>query len=191
MNTTNPTAGDTLTALPAGTWRIDPMHSCVGFSVRHLMSRVRGTFRQVDGAIVIGPSLGDCSTTATMRADSVDTGVAPRDADLRSAGFLDAEHHPDLTFTSSAVHQDGGALTIVGDLTIRGTSREVRLQAELLGLDESGLQGEQRIGFSARTTIRRSDFGVGERGAEGSKIVVGDTVTIELDLEAALDEGGA
>lgn len=167
------------------------MHSCVGFSVRHLMSRVHGTFREIDGAIVIGPSLRDCTTTATMRADSVDTGVAARDDDLRSGGFLDAEHHPDLTFTSSAVHEDDGALMIVGDLTIRGTTREVRLEAELLGLDESGLQGEQRIGFSARTTIRRSDFAVGERGVEGSKVVVGDTVTIELDLEAALEERGA
>lgn len=191
MNTTNPPAGDTLTGLPAGTWRIDPMHSSVGFSVRHLMSRVRGTFREIDGAIVIGPSLRDCTTTATMRADSIDTGVAARDDDLRSGGFLDTEHHPDLTFTSSAVHQNAGALTIVGDLTIRGTTREVRLEAELLGLDESGLQGEQRIGFSARTTIRRSDFAVGQRGVEGSKVVVGDTVTIELDLEAALEERGA
>jgi polyisoprenoid-binding protein YceI len=98
-------------------------------------------------------------------------------------------HHPELTFASSAVEQDAdGALTIVGDLTVRGVPREVRLQAEFLGVDQTGLQGEQRIGFAARTTIRRSDFGVGEGAVEGSKIVVGDTVTIELDVEAALDE---
>jgi polyisoprenoid-binding protein YceI len=188
MSTMATPAGGTL----AGTWRIDPAHSSVGFSVRHLMSKVRGRFREVDGRIVIGPSLRDCRTSASMRADSVDTGVPRRDDDLRSGKFLDAEHHPDLTFASSAVEEDAdGALTIGGDLTIRGTTREVRLQAEFLGLDEAGLQGEPRIGFAARTTIRLSDFGVGERAVEGSKLVVGNTVTIELDVEAALEEADA
>lgn len=111
---------------------------------------------------------------------------------LRSEGFLDVEQHPDLNFASSAFEEDAdGSLTILGELTIRGTTREVRLQAEFLGLDETGLQGEPRIGFAARTTIRRSDFGVGERSVEGSKLVVGDTVEIELDVEAALEERDA
>lgn len=192
MSTMTTPAGGTLAGTPTGTWRIDPAHSSVGFSVRHLMSKVRGRFREVDGRIVIGPSLRDCRTSASMRADSVDTGVPRRDDDLRSGKFLDAEHHPDLTFASSAVEEDAdGALTIGGDLTIRGTTREVRLQAEFLGLDETGLQGEPRIGFAAHTTIRLSDFGVGERAVEGSKLVVGDTVTIELDVEAALEEADA
>jgi polyisoprenoid-binding protein YceI len=192
MSTMTTPAGGTLAGTPTGTWRIDPAHSSVSFSVRHLMSKVRGRFREVDGRIVIGPSLRDCRTSASMRADSVDTGVPRRGDDLRSGKFLDAEHHPDLTFASSAVEEDAdGALTIGGDLTIRGTTREVRFQAEFLGLDETGLQGEPRIGFAARTTIRLSDFGVGERAVEGSKLVVGDTVKIELDVEAALEEADA
>jgi polyisoprenoid-binding protein YceI len=81
-----------------------------------------------------------------------------------------------------------GIFTIVGDLTIRAITRQVRLEAEFLGLDATGLQGEPRIGFAARTTIRRSDFHVGERSVEGNKAVVGDTVAVELDAEAHLEE---
>lgn len=187
MNTTTALAGT-----PTGTWRIDPAHSSASFSVRHLMSKVRGRFREVDGRIVIGASKSECRTWASMRVDSVDTGVPQRDDDLRSEGFLDAKRHPELTFASSAVEEDGdGAVTILGELTIRGVTRAVRLQAEFLGLDETGLQGEPRIGFAAQATVRRSDFGVGERSVEGSKVVVGDTVTIELDIEAVLEEDAA
>jgi polyisoprenoid-binding protein YceI len=191
MTMTTSHTGGAMTGMPTGAWRIDPAHSTVGFSVRHLMSKVRGRFRDVDGRIVTGPSLADCRVAASLLATSVDTGVPQRDDDLRSVGFLDTEHHPDLSFTSRSVEEGAdGALTVVGDLTIRGTTREVRLQAELLGVDETGLQGEPRIGFGARTTIRRSEFGVGERGAEGSKLVVGDAVTIEVEVEAVLDEDG-
>lgn len=165
------------------------MHSSATFSVRHLMGKVRGWFGEVDGRIVIGPSLRDCRTSASMRADSVDTGVPQRNSDLRSDGFLDAEHHPELTFASSALEEGAdGSVTVVGDLTIRGATREVRLQADFLGLDPTGLQGEPRIGFAARTTIRRSDFRVGERPVKGSKVVVGDTVMIKLDVEAVLED---
>jgi polyisoprenoid-binding protein YceI len=189
MSTLTTLAGGTLTGTPSGTWRIDPAHSSVTFSIRHLMSKVRGRLDEVEGRIDIGPTLRECRITASMQADSVDTGVPQRDDDLRSGTFLDAEHHRELTFTSTAVAEDAdGALMIVGDLTIKGTTREVRLRAEFLGLDETGLQGEPRIGFTARTTTRRSDFGVGEGAVEGSKLVVGDTVTIELDVEAALEE---
>jgi polyisoprenoid-binding protein YceI len=80
--------------------------------------------------------------------------------------------------------------TLGGDLTIRGITRPVRLEAEFLGLDATGLQGEPRIGFAAPTTIRRSDFHVGERSAEGSKVVVGDTVAVEFDVEAYLEKAG-
>ena len=189
MSTMTTLAGGTLAGTPKGTWRIDPAHSSVSFSVRHLMSKVRGRVREIEGSLTIGASLLDCRASASMRADSVDTGVPQRDDDLRSSSFLDVEQHPDVTFESSAVEEGAdGLLTIVGDLTVRGVTREVRLDAEFLGLDETGLQGEQRIGFAARTTFRRSDFGVGEGAVEGSKLVVGDTVTIELDVEAALDE---
>jgi polyisoprenoid-binding protein YceI len=156
------------------------------------MNKVRSRFREVDGQIIIGPERHGCRTSATMRADSVDPGVPPRDADLRSGSFLDVEPHPDVTVASTAVEgSDDSSFTVVGDLTIPGTTREVSLQAEFLGRDTTGWQGEPRIWFAARTTIRRSDFWAGERSVKGSKIVVGDTVTIELDVEASLDECAA
>jgi len=179
---------DALGGAPVGRWVIDPAHSSVTFSVRHLMSKVRGRFTEVEGRIVVAGRLESCTTRASVATASVDTGTAMRDDDLRSAGFFDAQTYPRLTFTSTAVTGDAGRLTVVGDLTIRGVTREVRLDAEFLGLDESGLQGEPRIGFSGRTRVRRSDFGVGERPVEGSRLVVGDVVDIELDVEAALED---
>jgi polyisoprenoid-binding protein YceI len=178
---------DALGGAPIGAWVIDPAHSSVTFSVRHLMSRVRGRFTEVDGRIEVGDTLESCTVTASVAAASVDTGTAMRDDDLRSAGFFDADSHPRLTFTSTVVREEAGRLMVVGDLTIRGVTQQVTLDAEFLGLDETGLQGEPRIGFSARTRVRRSDFGVGDRPVEGSKLVVGDAVDIELDVEAALE----
>lgn len=191
MSTTTTMARGPL-ATPIGTWHIDPAHSSIGFTVRHLMSRVRGRFTEVDGQIVVATSMADCSVSATVATKSVDTGTPRRDEDLRSENFFDADQHPELTFSGTAVDDgDGGRFVVIGDLTIRGTTRKVRLDAEFLGLDETGLQGEPRIGFTALTTVNRSEFGVGERSAEGNKIVIGDTVTIELDIEAYLVEAAA
>ena len=167
---------------------IDPAHSSVTFSVRHLMSKVRGRFTGIDGRIELGAELESCTATASVATASVDTGTAMRDDDLRSDGFFDAESYPTLTFTSTAVTGDASRLTVVGDLTIRGVTQQVTVEAEFLGLDESGLQGEPRIGFAGRTRVRRSDFGVGESPVEGSRLVVGDVVDIERDVEAALED---
>jgi polyisoprenoid-binding protein YceI len=182
---------EALGGAPVGRWVIDPAHSSVTFSVRHLMSKVRGRFTEVEGRIEIGASLETCKATVSVATASVDTGTAMRDDDLRSDGFFDAETYPRLTFTTVAVTGDAGRLTVVGDLTIRGITQEVTLDAEFLGLDEAGLQGEPRIGFSARTRVRRTDFGVGEGPVEGSRLVVGDEVDIELDVEAALEADAA
>lgn len=179
---------DALGGAPVGRWVIDPVHSSVTFSVRHLMSKVRGRFTDIEGRIEVAGELESCTASASVTTASVDTGTAMRDDDLRSAGFFDADTYPRLTFTSTAVTEQDGRLSVVGDLTIRGVTHEVTLDAEFLGLDESGLQGEPRIGFSGRTRVRRSDFGVGERGVEGGRLVVGDDVDIELDVEAALED---
>lgn len=183
-------ADGSLAGVPTGVWQIDPMHSSVMFSVRHLMSRVRGRFTDVDGAITIGAE--DYAVAAMIGVGSVDTGTPMRDEHLKSNQFFDADAHPTMRFVSSGVedHGDGTAL-IVGELTIHGTTHTIRLEADLLGLDETGLQGEPRVGFSARTTVRRSDFGVGEGAVEGSKVVVGDAVIVELDIEAYLNASGA
>jgi polyisoprenoid-binding protein YceI len=177
-----------LTTAARGTWRLDPAHSSAIFSVRHLMSRVRGRFGDLDGGIVIGGGLDSCSVAVAIAARTVDTGVPMRDDDLRSASFLDVANFESMTFESSEVHDRDDVLVVVGDLTIRGVTRPVILQAEYLGRDDTGLQGEPRVGFSAQTTILRSDYGVGENSAKGSKVMVGDMVTIELDVEAFLED---
>ncbi|TDD07989.1 YceI family protein [Nonomuraea diastatica] len=174
---------DAFDKVPAGTWTIDPMHSTAGFSVRHLMGKVRGTFEEFTGFVTTAERPDDCSATATIAMSSVNTGVRMRDDDLRSANFFDIDRFPEMTFAGTGLTVNDGLYELSGRLTIRGITRDVAMAVEFLGLDETGLQGEQRIGFSAATTIRRSDFGVGAAG-EGEKVVVGDKVTVQLDVQA-------
>jgi polyisoprenoid-binding protein YceI len=173
--------------VPVGTWTIDPMHSSLGFSVRHLMGKVRGTFQEFTGHITTAEQPTDCTATATIAMTSVNTGNRIRDNDLRSATFFDVEHHPDMTFHSTGLVVHDGRCELPGKLTIRGITHDVTMDVEFLGLDDTGLQGEQRIGISATTTIHRSDYGVGARTGEGQKIIVGDKITIQLDIQAALE----
>lgn len=171
----------------AGTWVIDPAHTAVGFAVRHLMSRVRGTFSEVSGRIVTGPNPSRSTVTAAIGLSSVSTGNQMRDDHLRSADFFDAEHYPVMTFTSTSVHPTGGSWALCGDLTIRDVTAPVEFQVAFLGTDPAGLQGEVRVGFSAQGTISRRDFGITfGLVTDGTKIVVGDEVGITLDVEAFL-----
>jgi polyisoprenoid-binding protein YceI len=174
----------------AGTWTIDPAHTSVAFSVRHLMSRVRGSFSDVSGQIVTDHSPSLCRVTATIALASVSTGQPMRDDHLRSPDFFDVGHTPEMTFSSTALRPagapgDGWALT--GDLTIRHTTRPVELQVEFLGVDPAGLQGETRIGFAARGLIRRREFGIAFGLAADGSGIVSDKVDIMLDVEAVLD----
>jgi polyisoprenoid-binding protein YceI len=181
-------AGRTLAAIRPGIWRIDPMHSAVTFAVRHLMSRVRGSFNDFDGQLRVASELpGPWSVEASIAMASVDTGTPMRDEDLRSENFFDAARFPSMRFVSTEVAQHPSGFTVVGDLTIRDITQQVAIEVEFLGVDESGLQGEPRIGFSGRASVRRSDFGVGASPVQGSKVVIGDVVTIELDVEAYLE----
>ena len=173
--------------IPVGTWTIDPAHSSIGFSVRHLMGKVRGTFGEFTGHVTTAEEPTDCSATATITMSSVNTANRMRDDDLRSVNFFDVDRHPDMTFESAGLDVHHGLVELPGELTIRGITRDVALEVEFLGLDETGLQGEQRIGFSASTTIRRSDYGVGAAAREGQKIVIGDKITIQLDIQAVLE----
>ncbi|MGH3469313.1 MAG: YceI family protein [Thermocrispum sp.] len=173
--------------VPVGTWIIDPAHSSIGFSVRHLMGKVRGTFEQLAGHMTIAAQPADCSATATIDMSSVNTANRMRDDDLRSVNFFDVDRHPEMTFESTGLSVNDGPLELRGMLTIRGITRDVDMEVEFLGLDETGLQGEQRIGLSATTTIRRSDYGVGAAAGDGQKIVVGDKITIQLDIQAMLE----
>lgn len=171
----------------AGTWTIDPAHTTVSFVVRHLMSRVRGAFSEVSGQIVTRPDLSGSTTAATIAVSSVRTGNEMRDNHLRSADFFEAERYPVISFASTGLRPADGSWLMSGELTIRDVTRPVDLEVEFLGTDPTGLQGEARIGFSARGTISRRDFGVTfGLAADGTKIVVADKVDIILDVQAFL-----
>jgi len=171
----------------AGTWVIDPAHTALGFAVRHLMSRVRGTFSEVTGQIVTGPEPSRSVATAVIGVASVSTGNPMRDDHLRSADFFDAARFPEMTFASTALLSAEGRWVLSGDLTIRDLTRPAELEVEFLGTDPAGLQGETRIGFSAWGTISRRDFGITfGLAADGTKIIIGDRVDITLDVEAFL-----
>jgi polyisoprenoid-binding protein YceI len=168
-----------------GRWMIDPAHSAVSFAVRHLMSRVRGTFSDVSGQIVTTAEVSRSAATATITVSSVSTGNQMRDDHLRSADFFDAERYPVMSFASSALRPADGCWVLSGELTIRDVTRPVDLEVEFLGTDPTGLQGEPRIGFSARGAISRRDFGITfGLTADATKIVVADKVDIVLDVEA-------
>ncbi|HEY3952702.1 MAG TPA: YceI family protein [Streptosporangiaceae bacterium] len=169
----------------AGAWTIDPAHTVVSFVVRHLMSRVHGTFSEVSGQVVTSAEPAGCTVAADIAVASVSTGVEARDNHLRSADFFEAERYPRMTFTSSALRVVDGSWVLTGELTIRDVTRPVDLAVEFLGCDPDGLQGEPRIGFSAQGNISRRDFGVSfGLAADGTKIVVADKVGIVLDVQA-------
>jgi polyisoprenoid-binding protein YceI len=180
----------TATLIPsyvAGTWDIDPVHSDVSFSVRHMMvSKVRGRFGAFSGQIATGEDITDSSVTATIDATSIDTNNEQRDNHIRSADFFDVANHPTWTFTSSGVRAEDGDLFLDGELTIKGVTRPVTLTLEVEGFGPDAFGGT-RAGFSAATTINRNDFGVDiAMPLDGGGVVVGDKVTINLEIEAVL-----
>ena len=173
------------TALPTGTWNVDPAHSRVGFSVKHLgISTVRGEFRDFAGSLVIGED-GTISASGTVAVDSVDTHQPDRDAHLKSADFFDAESHPQITFEStSVVATDEDTYEITGDLMLRGVTQPITLTAEIGG-GETDAYGFDRVGLEAGGTISRSAYGMKFNQALGSgNAVVSDKVKLDLDISA-------
>jgi len=176
----------TLTDAGRGLWTIDPAHTQAEFGVRHMMiSTVRGRFAEVAGTITVDPDdLASTSVDVRIGANSIDTGNEDRDKHLRSADFFDVESHPEITFRSSRVNAVNGRLEVHGDLTIRGTTREVVLDAEELG---AGLDpwGQQRVAFRGETRINRKDFGLTwNQALEAGGVLVGDEVRITLEVQA-------
>jgi len=176
----------TATRIPgylAGTWDIDAVHSTVGFSVRHMMvSKVRGTFTAFSGEIVTGENLEDSQVTATVDATSLTTGTEARDNHIRSADFFEVENYPTWEFRSTAVRQSA----LEGELTIKGVTRPVTFDLEFSGFGPDAYGGT-RAGFEATTVINRDDFGVDiKMPLEGGGLVVGDKVTVILEIEAVL-----
>jgi polyisoprenoid-binding protein YceI len=173
----------------ATTWTIDPAHSLVELAVKHMMfSTVKGRFANVAGTIVLDEqNLAESSVTAEIDASSIDTREAQRDGHLRSADFLDVETFPTITFRSTALVPHGhDRFVLVGDLTIRGVTREVSLEAEMEG---QGIDpwGGKRIGFTATSAINRKDFGLNwNQALEAGGVLVSDQVKISLEIQAAL-----
>lgn len=169
------------------TWQIDSAHSGIHFAVRHLViAKVRGQFSRWTGALEAPDGdLDRAVARVTIDASSIDTGVADRDAHLRSADFLDVETHPEITFESRRVEPAGDArLRLVGDLTLRGVTREVTLEVESAGIAKDPW-GNVRAGFTARTAIDRKDFGLTwNQALETGGVVVADRVEIEVEVEA-------
>jgi polyisoprenoid-binding protein YceI len=163
-------------------WQIDPSHTSVAFTVRHMgISNVHGHFTKVTGSAVIDDSDPTKDTVnATIDATSIDTGVAMRDNDLKSANYFDVAQFPTLTFKSKSVSKNGdGKLKVVGDLTMHGVTKEVTLDVE--GPSAPIKQRDtQKRGLSATTTVNRKDFGI---GSKASAAMVGDEIKIELDVE--------
>jgi polyisoprenoid-binding protein YceI len=170
--------------LSAGTWAIDPVHSSINFSVRHLMvGRIHGRFDQFSGAITISED-GTPSVVAEVGVNSVDTGNEQRDAHIKAADFFDVTQFPAATFVSSAVRPDGDDYVLEGDFTLRGVTKPVAMKLEFNGVNPGMGRGEV-AGFEASIALSRKDFGVGaELPLDGGGTIVGDKVTITLALEA-------
>jgi polyisoprenoid-binding protein YceI len=178
---------DLAPGLVAGTWKIDPVHSEVAFVVRHLVAKVRGTFDDFEGDVVIGDTLETSGVEVKINPASVNTRNEQRDNHLRSDDFFAVDNHDALTFRGTGVRQDGDDFLLDGELTVRGTTRPVTLAVEFNGVSPSPFE-DTRAGFSATTTVNRQDFGVSFNGpVPGSdKAFLGDKVTIVLEVEAVL-----
>jgi polyisoprenoid-binding protein YceI len=168
-------------------WKIDPAHSSAQFSVRHMaISTVRGAFSKVTGAIVLDDKdITKSTVDVTIDVTTVDTREPGRDKDLRSDHFFDVDHFPTMTFKSKKVEQVApGKLKVTGDLTIRGTTKEVALDVEGPTAPVKDPWGNQRAAVSAAAKINRQDFGVKWNATmDNGGLVVGDDVNITIDVE--------
>ena len=177
---------ETTTTLPdVGSWKIDPSHSSVGFSVRHLgVAKVRGRFADFDGTVHVAERPEDSSVAVEIQAASIDTRDANRDGHLLSGDFFDVERYPTLTFRSNGVHHRGSDhWTVDGELTIRGVTRPVALDVNFEGSARDPWGGE-RAAFTASTDVDREDFGLTwNQTLETGGVLVGKKVRIELEIE--------
>ncbi len=170
----------------ADVYQVDPVHSQLQFTVDHLMIfKVSGTFDDFQGTIEADSATGSLtSARAVIKVASIDTREPKRDDHLRSTDFFDAANHPELTFVSKKIEGSGNAITVYGDLTIRGTTREVALKGSFRGTNTDPW-GNQRAGFSAGTVINRHDYGLNwNKALETGGVLVGDDVTINLEIQA-------
>jgi polyisoprenoid-binding protein YceI len=166
-----------------GTYNIDPAHSEVTFVIRHLMSKVRGSFTEFAGSFQIAENLVESSTTAEIQIKSIDTRNADRDNHIRSAEILDLDTYPVIRFVSTGVRENGDGYLLDGDLTIRDVTRPITLDLEFNGVGEDPWGGA-RAGFSASTSISRKEYGIEFNvPLGGDKALLGDNVDIQLEVQ--------
>ena len=166
--------------LPAGTWTVDPAHSELGFTARHLMvSKVRGKFNDFTGTVEVTDPVSGSTVTAAAKLASVDTGSADRDGHLKSADFFDVENNEEMTFVSTSVSDD----ELVGDLTIKGQTHPVTFDLEFNGV-QTDPWGNTKAGFEATAEINRKDWGLNWNAAlEGGGVLVSEKIKIVLDVQ--------
>lgn len=182
---------DTIITIPgykAGTWTIDKTHSTVGFSIRHIMiSKVKGTFDDFDATFVTGESPLDTKVTASAKVVSINTNEANRDGHLRTGDFFDVETYPTIDFASTGMREVKGEFLIDGDITIKGVTKPATFELEFGGFGNDPY-GNYKFGATAKTEVNREDFGLTYNAAlETGGMLLGDKVTITLELQAALN----
>ena len=190
MSTTETTTPATL----SGTYAIDPTHSRIGFVARHAMvTKVRGSFNEFEGTGYFDaedPSRSNLQLT--IKAASIDTRNADRDAHLRGNDFFDMEQYPEITFASTAVERlDDATYRVTGDLTIKGVTKSVTIDFEYTGYAVDPF-GNHRIGFEGSTTVNRKDWGVNWNAAlDAGGVLVSEKVTLELEVSAIRTDDAA
>jgi polyisoprenoid-binding protein YceI len=181
------TTQTTQTTQAQSSWNLDLAHSGIHFSVRHMViAKVRGRFAKFEGKVELDPAdLTRSSVQVAIDAASIDTGIADRDAHLRSADFFDAETFPTLDYVSKRIERVSDTeLRMVGDLTIRGTTREVPVLVEFGGIGKDPW-GNERAGFTAKASIDRREFGLHwNQVLEAGGVLVGERIEIDIELEA-------
>ena len=177
----------TITRPAVGEWTIDPTHTSVTMSVKHLMAAtVRGSVSGVSGSIQQGETAETTSVSVSLDATTINTGVADRDAHLRSADFLDVEHYPTITFDSTDITERDGEFAVNGNLTIKDVTKPITIDMAYGGLMTDPWGNEKAI-FSGETVINREEFGLTwNQALETGGVLVGRNVKIELEVQAAL-----
>lgn len=169
-----------------GVYEIDPIHSKAGFEIPHLViSSVEGKFKTYGGKIVLNKDFSKSTVEATLDTKSIDTGVEQRDEHLRSPDFFNAAQFPQIKFKSTKIEGKPERFMLIGDLTIRGVSKRVVLDSKYLGTVVDGY-GNQKVAITGKTVIKRKDFGLTWDSVVEAGPVVGNKVTIELKIQAAL-----
>jgi polyisoprenoid-binding protein YceI len=177
--------------LAAGTWTLDPAHSTVEFTVRHLgLSKVRGRFNSFDTNLQVGNDLAGSTLTASIELSSVDTNNADRDGHLQSTDFFSVESHPKMTFESATITGDGDTYAVDGTLSVNGVSKPVTLAVEFNGAEVFPFDQKTHAGFTATTTLSRKDFNIDFNVPVGvDKVMISDKVNVELEIQLVEPEG--